>query len=119
MPVWFQVLEICFLSSKTKKSFLEKTFLVPVFLFVLRNRILKTLNANNKNNFQRTSKWYSLCFQNQDPLMPYATHSFHDMVDQLLLLMYHFLSSLSLSLLNETQENHFLSSSLHFLVSKT
>ena len=62
---WKGLFGSCFLklfSILKKKENKENTF-GSSFSFVMRN-IQRTLNSDNKNSFQRTLKWCSLCFKN-------------------------------------------------------
>ena len=66
------VFENCFLLSKTRRTRkIGRTYLVFSFFFVMKNtESTETLNSEDKNSFQRTSKWCSLCFQKQEPNRP-------------------------------------------------
>ena len=59
--IWFMFFEKKKIVQKTRTMKIEKSCLVPT---------KKTLNLENKNNFQITPKWYSLYFQKHELNMP-------------------------------------------------
>ena len=63
-PIWFLFLKTVFCPQKQGK---QEHVLFPVFFcYEKAQRTQKILKLDNKNNFQRTPKSCSLCFQKQE-----------------------------------------------------